>query len=142
MLSLIPVYPEADRERRLDAFLAQMSLARGFFWREGTRRGDPYLRAWSATRVVLFAARLILAHDRVLFPNQKRLMETLAQCPSCPEGFQAAAARGLSGDERALDEICPMADAVVGTRGVDVVARFQRDSESSWFEGSHDVAEW
>ena len=37
----IPVYPEADRERRMDAFMAQMVLYRRYFWPEGVRMGVP-----------------------------------------------------------------------------------------------------
>ncbi len=139
----IPVYPEFDRERRLDAFMAQVGVCRYYFWEEAVRRNDPYLRAWSGVQVVLFAARAVLAHDRVLFPNQKRLMETLAKCPSKPSDFDGLAERTLSGDGEACDALCQAMVALVGSRRTEgVPSRFQQDVEMSWFTGSHDVAEW
>jgi len=141
-LPKIPVYPEHERQVRMDAFYSQLLVCAGFFWNEGVRRDDPYLTHWSAVRVVLFAARLVLAHDRRLFPNQKRLMEALALCPSKPPEFDELAARILAGDADARNALVTLIKNQIGPMSVDVVTRFQQDSEMSWFTATHDVSEW
>ena len=141
-LPRISVYPEADRDRRMDAFLAQLALNRRYFWPEGVRREDPYLKTRAATAIVLFGVRLVLAHNRVLFPNGKRLMETLAKCRERPEGLEALAAATLAGDEAAKEAFCEAVSDLIGPRSVDLLSRNLQDSEMSWFTGSPEVAEW
>ena len=141
-LPCIPRYPEETREKRLDAFFAQLTLCHHYFWKEGVRRCDPYLKAWAQVQIVLFAGRLVLAHDRVLFPNQKRLMEALATCPSKPPNFEWLAERVLAGDLPAGEELYGAIRTLIGPREADLISRFEQDVEMSWFTGAHDVAEW
>jgi hypothetical protein len=143
VLPRIPRYPEHDHQRRIDAFYAQLQLNRWFFWQEAKRREDPYLRSRAASDIVLFGARLILAHNRMLFPNQKRLMETLEAAPDKPEGVVALARRFL--DEPAdetMEAFCrPVADFKPWTTR-DPLSRFLEDVEMSWFHAAAPVAEW
>ena len=139
---LIPVYPEADRDRRIDAFYAQLVLNRYYFWPEGVRREDPYLKARAATEVVLFGARMVLAHNRVLFPCQKRVMEVVATCPELPEGFFGLSGRTLAGDDVAKEAFCQAVMELVQPRKSDILSRFLQDMELAWYTGSHSVAEW
>lgn len=136
----IPVYPEHDRERRLDAFYAQLVIDRWYFWTEAIRRDDPYLRLRAASDVVLFGGRIVLAHHRRLFPNKKRLMETLDGV--APE--IAALAREFLArlDEPSLTALYDAILALTGPRTVNVNSRYTQDAEMSWFTGLHSIAEW
>nr|AIF26559.1 hypothetical protein [uncultured bacterium fosmid pJB45G2] len=68
LLGRIPVYPEANRDRNIRDFFAQIVLYGFFFAEEAVKKNNPYLLAHSASQLVLFGGRLILAHNRLLFP--------------------------------------------------------------------------
>ncbi|HVA07947.1 MAG TPA: hypothetical protein VNG12_14500 [Acidimicrobiales bacterium] len=54
---------------------------------EPAKRDDPYLAGWAASRLALFACRLVLAHNRVLYPYRKWLLRTVAEVPDRPDDF-------------------------------------------------------
>lgn len=84
LVERIVAYPEADREEKMGRFLAQLSAAQ-WYVREAERRGDPYLATWAASRLVLFGCRLVLAHNRVLYPYHKWLMRTVGELEEKPD---------------------------------------------------------
>jgi hypothetical protein len=84
LIARIVTYPEADRTDKMLRFLAQITAAQWYVG-EGERRDDRYLAAWGAQRLVLFGCRLLLAHNRVLFPYHKWLLRTMAELPERPE---------------------------------------------------------
>ena len=72
-------YPIEGRDDRIRAFHAQLEYWHWLF-REGDRSGNAYVRAVAAPNVVLFAGRLILAHNAVLYPGYKWLLRVVATC--------------------------------------------------------------
>src|SRR5262249_29621745 len=92
----IPVYQEAERAEKIEAFYGQIQLAARYFIPEGEKRDDPYLLMQSTANLCLYASRLVLAENRLLFPSHKRLLETLAKAPDQPERFQELIARLLA----------------------------------------------
>ncbi|HKD76177.1 MAG TPA: nucleotidyltransferase domain-containing protein [Ktedonobacterales bacterium] len=87
LIARAPVYQESEREGKMRSFLGQVILLAGYFAQEAEKRHDPYLMMQTTANLVLYAGRLILAYNRLLFPNMKRLMETLALAPEQPDGF-------------------------------------------------------
>jgi Domain of unknown function (DUF4037) len=79
-------YPETGVEQRMSRFLAQVQAAQWYVG-EAAKRDDAYLAGWSASRLALFACRLVLAHNRVLYPYHKWLLRTVADVPDCPDDF-------------------------------------------------------
>ena len=79
-------YPEAGVEQRMARFLAQAQTAQWYVG-EAAKRDDPYLAGWAASRLALFACRLVLAHNRVLYPYHKWLLRTVAEVPDRPDDF-------------------------------------------------------
>lgn len=79
-------YPEQGREHRIARFAAQLEA-----WRwmagEGAKKNDPYLLATASSRVVLFAGRLLLAHNRLLYPFHKWFLRVLETADDKPEGI-------------------------------------------------------
>ncbi len=73
-------YPIEGRDDRIRAFHAQLEYWQWLF-REGDRSGNAYVRAVAAPNVVLFAGRLILAHNAVLYPGYKWLLRVLRDVP-------------------------------------------------------------
>ena len=143
-IPLIPVYPEHERQHRIDAFMAQMMLNKGFFFPEGKRRNDPYLQVRAAADIVLFGGRLILAHNRILFPCQKRLMEYVMAAPQHPLQFQELADELLTKmTDESKDAFCQAVESFTdwGVK-VDLLGTCQRDAEAAWFYGISAIAEW
>ena len=143
-LPLIPVYPEAERQHRIEAFMAQLVLNKIFFLGEGRRRNDLYLQARAASDMVLFGGRLILAHNRILFPCQKRLMEYVVAAPQHPPRFQELANELLARPtEESKEAFCQAVESFTdwGVKA-DLLSTFLRDVEASWYLKTSAVAEW
>jgi hypothetical protein len=140
----IPVYPEHERQYRIDAFMAQMHINRIYFWPEGVRRQDPYLRTKASSEIVLFGGRLILAHNRILFPCQRRLMEYVTAAREKPEGFVDLASTFLAEQSHeSMEAFCQAVESFTDWNiQSDVESNFQRDMEMSWFTRTFSVAEW
>ena len=73
-------YPEAGVEQRMARLLAQAQTAQWYVG-EAAKRDDPYLAGWAASRLALFAYRLVLAHNRVLYPYDKGLFSVSGRRP-------------------------------------------------------------
>jgi hypothetical protein len=80
----IPVYPEHERVAKLKAFYSHVVLYAQYFMPEAERWENEYLRWHAATNLVLFAGRLILAHNRILYASQKWLLKAVAEAPEKP----------------------------------------------------------
>ena len=142
-LPLIPRYPDHDRQRRINAFLAQLQLNRWFFWHEARRRNDPYLRTRAASDIVLFGVRLILAHNRILFPCQKRLMETLAGATEKPADIIQLATDFLNAPtDETMEAFCRCVADFQPWGSPDLLSQFLADVELSWFESAAPIGEW
>ncbi len=143
-LPLIAIYPEHERQHRIDAFMAQLKLNQWFFFSEGKRRKDLYLQARAASDMVLFGGRLILTHNRILFPCQKRLMEYVMSAPQRPPQFQELAEQlqtKLTDESR--DGFCQAIESFTdwGVKS-DLLSTFLRDVEASWYFGTSAISEW
>ena len=55
--------------------------------KEGLKRSDMYLLRHSVNKLILFAGRLILSHNEVLFPYHKWFFTALENAEKKPEGF-------------------------------------------------------
>ncbi|MEI7027397.1 nucleotidyltransferase domain-containing protein [Paenibacillus sp. y28] len=87
LLARIPAYPEQNRERNLKDFYAQVYLYGHYFAGEGEKKDNPYLLAHAASSLVLFGGRIILAHNRLLFPCHKGLLAAVEAAPEKPDQF-------------------------------------------------------
>lgn len=143
LLPLIPVYPEHCRREKIASFLAQMQLNRWFFWSEGKRRGDRYLHLRAATEIVLFGCRLLLAHNRILFACQKRLLEQTLAAPQKPDGLEEKINHLLTSmTDEAKEDFCKTIENFADWGEIDCLSRFQIDVEMSWYNRAHAVSEW
>jgi hypothetical protein len=86
LISKIAVYPEWEREAKIKAFYGQVKHNR-YVGEQGFLLGNDYLARRCVTELVFFAARLALAHNRVLFPCHKSLFAALEKCDHLPPGF-------------------------------------------------------
>lgn len=127
-------YPVEVRADRVARFAAQLEAWR-WYSGEAHKKDDPYLLATSVSRVVLFAGRMLLAHNETLYPFHKWFLRVLDGVPDKPEGIVAlmrtvSAAPSAAGAEQ-------IAAAVLGYRewergSIDWPNHFIYDTEQSW----------
>ena len=134
LVERIGVYPLALQQERIDSFMAQIDLNRCFFWGEAHKRNDPYLQMRAATDIVLFGGRLILAHNRILFPCHKRLLEFVDLAPDKPAEFVSLAHKLLGEPTRVnMEKLC---DCIENFRDwkvkADLLSRYVHDTELTW----------
>ncbi|HEX2907516.1 MAG TPA: nucleotidyltransferase domain-containing protein [Phototrophicaceae bacterium] len=137
LLHQITIYPERERAQKMQSFHAQIQGLR-WFAAEAEKRGDVYLMAHAAADLVLFSARLILAHNRVLYPFHKWLMTELRRVQDKPENVVELAEALLTQPSRAAAEqfadlVLNFADWEAPPEGWGM--RFMTDVEWAWRTG-------
>jgi predicted nucleotidyltransferase len=136
-------YPIEGREDRIRAFHAQLEYWRWMF-AEGDRSGNAYAKGLAAPNVVLFAGRLVLAHDAELYPGYKWLLRVLRDAPEQPPGLmEAVDAVVAAPDGEAIDTLFGL---VTGWRDWGVAdqhwgTKFMLDTELAWLDGRPPVAD-
>ncbi len=86
MLNRIPVYPEKERETRMKSFYS-MAFIQNWLMGEAMRHGNIYTKTRAASQLALYAGRLILAYNRILFPYHKWFLQSLEKSPEKPVNF-------------------------------------------------------
>jgi predicted nucleotidyltransferase len=134
LLRRIPVYPAAGHDDRIRAFYS-MAFMQHWLMHEAERHGNRYTIARAASQLALFAGRLILAHNRTLFPFHKWLLATLDAVPDKPEGLLVSIdtllARPCGEHAAALfDTVRTFQDW--GVSDLDAYTWFMTDVEWSW----------
>ena len=76
LVEAIPVFQEKEMEEKILSFYSDLMLNYNYFWKCCAPEG--YMRARTASEIVYCIYRLILQENRVLFPCNRRLEETVA----------------------------------------------------------------
>ena len=126
-----PAEVQADRIARFAAQLEAWTWMAG----EAQRKENAYLLATAVSRVALFGGRVLLAHNRMLYPFHKWFLRSLEQAPDKPEGIVDLINSAVSHPSAAGAE--QIRDAVLGYREwprgeVDWPNHFIHDTEQSW----------
>ncbi|NAY90884.1 hypothetical protein GTQ34_03040 [Muricauda sp. JGD-17] len=79
-------YPDEGYEDRIKSFYA-MAFIQNWLMGEANRHNNRYTKTRAASQLALFAGRLILAHNKVLFPYHKWFLHYLKKCDHKPDGF-------------------------------------------------------
>ncbi len=134
LLPVIPVFPEHERAEKLTSFAAQLPIHLSFLGL-GDYSENPYILADTSHELALFGGRLLLAHNRLLYPGRKRFIAQLNQAKELPERF-------FWHHQRLLRQPCiPTAtaycDLVLGFRDWPKPpegqgARYLRDRDEAW----------
>ncbi|MBI5668120.1 MAG: nucleotidyltransferase domain-containing protein [Chloroflexi bacterium] len=145
LLKRIPVYPEHERDEKIRAFYSQV-LILNWYVPEAEKRRDPYLLTHAASELALYGGRLILAHNRILYPYHKWFMHVLREAPDKPADFMermdALLVRPGADTARAFTE-CVGGFRDWGVTMGQAVVRFMRDSEWNWrYGGRTPLADW
>lgn len=134
LIRRIPVYQESEREEKMKSFWAQLHSA-NWYYKQAGKRDDPYLRMFSVNKMVLFAGRLILAHNRILYPYHKWFLKTLETAPERPDGLTELMTQAMDGYheenvQRLFDAVITYKDWIKPPEGWAV--RYNQDSEYNW----------
>ena len=144
LLERIHVYPDAGHEARMRAFYS-MAFIQHWLFHEADRHGNVYTRTRAASQLALFAARLILAYNRLLFPYHKWLPRALEAAPDKPEDFMARFDELLT--EPSSERATALFDSVRdfhdwGVSDLDAYTWFMTDVEWSWMSDSTPMEDW
>lgn len=102
LVAKIAAYPEHERADKIRCFNADLALNRGYFL-QCVPPENAYMRAHLAQEIVYSVYRLILAENRVLFPCNRRLEETVRACKHRPADILERGAQFL---HNICDETC------------------------------------
>ncbi|MEM8679835.1 MAG: nucleotidyltransferase domain-containing protein [Planctomycetota bacterium] len=144
VLARIPVYPEEGHDQRVRAFYS-MAFIQHWLIHEAERHGNQYTVLRAASQLALFAGRLILAHNRRLFPYHKWLPKTLEAVPDKPPGFVASfqALVNEPNGKRAnelFDGVRSYRDW--GVSDLEAYTWFMTDIEWGWMSGNAPMEDW
>ncbi len=144
LLERIPIYPESGHDERIRAFYS-MAFIQNWLFHEAARHGNRYTMTRAAGQLALFAGRLILAHNRQLFPYHKWLPRTLEASPDKPDGLMARFNELLEEPSReratALFE-CVRDFRDWGVSDLEAYTWFMTDIEWSWMSGTTPMEDW
>jgi hypothetical protein len=143
LLERIPVYQESERLEKMISFVSQLPVHLSYL-QLGEYSGNAWLLAQTASELVLFGGRLILAHNRILFPNRKQFIRVLATAPERPDGVMEMAdalmaAPAIANAKRFHDAVMAFHDWPQAPDGP--WARFQIDRETNWRAGRAALAD-
>jgi len=143
-LARIPLYPEHERAEKLKSFVCQVMLL-GWFISEAEKREDKYLLTWATSSLTLFGGRVILAHNRILFPYHKWLMKRVEEAPEKPENFMELTRALL--ENPTYPNAKAYCDAITtwqdwGIPWKESVSRFMMDAEWNWREHRAPLTDW
>ncbi len=138
LLAQIPVYPEEGHDERIRAFYS-MAFMQNWLMGEANRHGNPYTILRAASQMAFYAGRLILAHNRVLYPYHKWLPRALRDVPDKPVGFMKAfsaltAKPSAENASELFESLCAFRDW--GVSDIEAYTWFMRHVEWGWRQGS------
>ena len=136
-------YPIDGRADRIRAFHAQLEYWR-WMYAEGDRTGNAYVKALAGPHVVLFAGRLVLANNAVLYPGYKWLLRVLRDVEERPPGLMEAIDAVVESPSKA--SVDALFDLMSGWRDWGVAnqhwgARFMLDTELAWLDARPPIAD-
>ncbi|MGB5259533.1 MAG: nucleotidyltransferase domain-containing protein [Gammaproteobacteria bacterium] len=144
LLQRISVYPEAGHDERIRAFYS-MAFMQNWLIHEAERHGNRYTLTRGASQLALFTGRLILAHNRRLFPYHKWLPKALEAAPEKPDDFMTCFNDLL--DEPCGDHATALFGRVRtfrdwGVSDLEAYTWFMTDVEWSWMSGRTPIEDW
>jgi hypothetical protein len=134
IVASIPRYPENERTRKMIGFASQLPVHFSYMKLAEYSR-NPYLLSQTAVELVLFGGRLILAHNRVLYPGRKWFLRELERAPDRPAELLDLADRLLT--RPGIRPAAAFCERILGFRDwpqppEGTMARFRRDREKQW----------
>jgi hypothetical protein len=144
LIDRIGRYPEENRRQNLTDFFCHFVLHAGYFGPSALMKDDPFLLHHAVTNMTFYAGRLLLAHNRELFPCPKQLLDALRRCADLPKDFPEMTTQLLTKpDQDAMTEYLGLVARFTdwGVAHEEVLTRFMALDEWSWLEGQASLAQ-
>ena len=81
-------YPVENKEENIKKFYAQFETWKWYYY-EGLKRSNKFLMDYCLSNYVLFAGRLLLAHNETLYPSYKWFLRVLEAVENKPENLMS-----------------------------------------------------
>lgn len=136
ILEQVTRYPIQDTDSRRVRFASQL-LAWKWYYSEAVKKQNPYLKYLAIQKLTLFACRLILNENRMLFPYHKWLLNVVRSASHKPDGFDKSIDRLLA--DHTQDDVVAFCNQTLSFVGLseatlDWPNYFLHDSELNWLE--------
>jgi len=144
LLQRIPVYQEQEHREKIEAFYSQVLLL-NWLVAEGEKRKDSYLLTHAVSNLVLFGGRLILAHNRILYPYHKWFMYEVRCAEKKPAHFVELIEKLLGQPCKENAQVFTESISSFHDWGVSysqAVVNFMKDSEWNWRTGQPPLQDW
>jgi hypothetical protein len=144
LVKCIPVYPEERVRKNYEDFFAQVLLYGGYFADRALALNNTYLLYHAVSQIALFAGRLILAYNRILFPCHKSLQGALEGAPAKPDSYMELQNAMLTNPDK--ETIRAFIEAVQtfhdwGITWEEAVSRFIVNNEWNWLDGEPPISD-
>ena len=144
LLERIPVYPEADRDRRIKTFYC-LAFMGNWLMNEANRYDNRYGITRAASQLTLFSSRLLLAHNRILFPFHKWMLKAVEEAAEKPAGFLRLVQQMLDNPSpETAGELfrCVQDFTDWGVSDMEAYTWFMTEIEWSWMNGTTPMEDW
>ena len=144
IIEQISTYPEELRTDKIRKFYS-MSFIQNWLMHEAERHHNLYTKTRAASQLVLFAGRLILAYNRILFPYHKWFYEYLRKCPEKPDHLRQQMNNVLT--EPSTKNADHLFQSIKdfrewGVADIDAFLWFMRDIEWGWMDEKASLEDW
>ncbi len=85
IVAKIPIFQESEMEEKLLSFYSSLCLHYHYFW--PLSKDNPYMRIRAAAEIAYCCYRIILQENKILFPCNRRLEESVSKASDKPEGI-------------------------------------------------------
>jgi hypothetical protein len=86
LIKKIYIYPEWEHDKRIKTFYAYVKHYR-YVGEDAFRQGNDFLSMHCVMELIFFSGRLVLAHNKVLFPCRKAFFKAIGTCKDMPDHF-------------------------------------------------------
>lgn len=136
ILNEITRYPEEQHDERNRRFASQL-LAWKWYYSEALKKKNKYLVYLSIQKIILFASRIILNENRLLYPFHKWMLRVLETAENKPQNLlqkidDLLNSHSLDNVNRFCTEILDFINFT--EKSVDWPNYFLKDSEQNWIE--------
>lgn len=135
-------YQDDDNAQKIKRFLAQVE-GWSWYYEQGCEKDSDYLRGIGTYKAVMFAGRLLLAVNKVLYPYHKWMFRAMKECKIKPDGYvelvEKITKKATTEDMKRLLVMCR---ELAGDNAADGwCGEFVRDVELTWLTGEACVDE-
>ena len=144
IIRMIPVYQEGERRRKMESFASQIRMHFAYL-QLAEYSSNPYLLHETAVKIALFAGRLVLADNRVLYPNRKWYFREIKRVRDKPVNFDEdmcalLSSPSIAGAQRFIDGLFAYKSYPEPAEGWP--SRFNDDSVFHWMNGTFSIEDW